>query len=334
MHIGPSAHADVQIYVYALLSPAGRKDALKKGLPPDERVEFTLTPDDALWHRAVELDPEFAPFGGELPINRPRRYKVQHPEPEWREGIKVWRRPVVTTHFGPPIPIDEILSLEELLDLEASHARRLVATLKERGLDDLDAKWRAWLKEFVTETPKKLPESNFLFGPEYPLGERFKELCSSIDVEHPSDAEIEELLNAATAARGEAVRERLEEEDRESKKAFLEEAQRWIEEFGSGRLRKIVDAGLLETSLNVYREERLAQEHPGWKILSQRVDAQLQDTVNPPEFAVDALLDARKWDSRARLRYSSGDGVDQGPVVTANFLDRQIITFLYDEEPF
>ncbi len=69
-------------------------------------------------------------------------------------------------------------------------------------------------------------------------------------------------------------REREEKAAREQKaaaKAAAEEAYQkqrdeWIRVYGSERLQKILALGLIEDSHNVYRDERLAKDYPGWQV--------------------------------------------------------------------
>ena len=70
------------------------------------------------------------------------------------------------------------------------------------------------------------------------------------------------------------------------------EAVAWIAQHGSSRLRKIVEAGLLDCSWSVYFDERLAQEWPDWQWLPAGKGTGA-DPLNPSEDAVQALLEAR-----------------------------------------
>jgi hypothetical protein len=82
----------------------------------------------------------------------------------------------------------------------------------------------------------------------------------------------------------------------------------WINRYGTPRLRKILAAGLLEASWNVYAEERFKDEYPdrwcaGWRA----EQAELRAIRSPQEEWVDALLLARKEiDGDVALMYTPG----------------------------
>lgn len=64
--------------------------------------------------------------------------------------------------------------------------------------------------------------------------------------------------------------ERLRREAEEKVKAaeaaaYYENCAKWVRAHGSERLRKALEMGLLDSSMTVYREERMALEFPGWR---------------------------------------------------------------------
>jgi hypothetical protein len=67
----------------------------------------------------------------------------------------------------------------------------------------------------------------------------------------------------------------------------------WIRAHGSERLRKALELGLIESSLAVYREERLAHEYPGWVIDNKETEKE-SEIRNPSLAALAALEEARK----------------------------------------
>lgn len=74
----------------------------------------------------------------------------------------------------------------------------------------------------------------------------------------------------------------------------------WVAEHGSERLRKIVRAGLLGSSLSVYRDERLAVEMgAGWEWDSD--DYIDSDALNPTDAVVDRLLSVKEKFPAAEL---------------------------------
>lgn len=100
----------------------------------------------------------------------------------------------------------------------------------------------------------------------------------------------------------------------------LEEATAWIADHGSPRLKKTVEAGLLEGSLAVYRDERLANDHPDWLWLARADEKAVRDPINPSEEALDSLLLARESvDPKASLRFHTDA---QQVLVVASILGR------------
>jgi hypothetical protein len=71
---------------------------------------------------------------------------------------------------------------------------------------------------------------------------------------------------------------------------YREDRDRWIEAHGSERLRLAKKMGLLDRSNNVYREERLGAEKPGWKFEhSMPVRFRVSKIHNPTLEALKAL---------------------------------------------
>jgi hypothetical protein len=67
-------------------------------------------------------------------------------------------------------------------------------------------------------------------------------------------------------------------------------ASAWIAEHGSERLKKIAAMNLLDNSMSVYRDERLAAEMPGWRWTDGESE---RSVLNPRESDLDALISAR-----------------------------------------
>lgn len=100
------------------------------------------------------------------------------------------------------------------------------------------------------------------------------------------------------------------------------EAKEWIAAGnGSPRLRKIHELGLLETSLVVYRDERLQPDRPGW-----RHDATVTTPIHAPEeWLLDRLVRERaKHGEQIQLRYMKRPGY-LGPVLADTWNGRQIV---------
>ena len=123
----------------------------------------------------------------------------------------------------------------------------------------------------------------------------------------------------------------------------LAEAESWIRECGSDRLRRIVEEGFLKDSMSVYRDERLTQERPYWKWAADLRGERLEPR-NVPIEAFQFLDKAREVDPDAKLSYlkikhvcdddcsfgcpvSMGEAprtVWKGYIAVAAFLDREI----------
>jgi len=69
------------------------------------------------------------------------------------------------------------------------------------------------------------------------------------------------------------------------------EVEAWIRERGSERLLMILEEDLLDDSMAVYHDERLAAELPGWEWDDDGADKEIR---NPSETALRALREARK----------------------------------------
>ena len=120
----------------------------------------------------------------------------------------------------------------------------------------------------------------------------------------------------------------------ESAKEAAKAAQRqtildWIAAHGSVRLRLAVEAELLDQSLAVYRDERLAVERPGWE---WDLTAEEEEVLNPSEAELRALIRARKIDPDVRLMSVRGaDDEETGEVhrwehaLQSDFLGREIL---------
>jgi len=136
--------------------------------------------------------------------------------------------------------------------------------------------------------------------------------------------------------------ERKREEEKRAKAAaqaaFLADAEDWIREHGSERLRAILDEGLLDGSLALYRAERLTAERPGWIYDDNWCggDVEHRDIRNPSMEALEALGVARAAGIECELRWAHhGDSDDyeygdqlkyiREPILAAEFLCRTIV---------
>jgi hypothetical protein len=134
-----------------------------------------------------------------------------------------------------------------------------------------------------------------------------------------------------------------EAERRQKIAAATTEREAWVREHGSEHLKTILDEGLLENSLAIYRDERLAKERPGWIWDNTWLDGEveLRDPRNPIPEDLTWLREVRQTVPNVQLRwahfgtyddhYDSYYGAEgevnpvREMVLTAEFLDRTIV---------
>jgi len=140
----------------------------------------------------------------------------------------------------------------------------------------------------------------------------FPWLPKELKTEH--HALLEQSVKERDAAR--QARMKKEEEERAARKqAELEEATTWIQNNEcSIRLKKILGMDLLEQSMGVYRDERLAAEWPGWEWDFTDKDDEIH---NPSLEALEAYQEVlRNKDKDAELCWSRWEnGTCQGAVI-------------------
>jgi len=347
------------------LSPAGVRDAVRKGNWTGATATYDLQPDSELWERFFELEPaleyesdgygdEFA-AGAVLVIGRPIEIIIENSERNFLQindfdFVQAWRKPLKEMRLGDAaeaIKFDNYLSEFELLE-EETKLRALALTEGEESYQTMIASWRRWVSQYgvkyVIETidaGEKINakfvsylQKNELSNAVDSLKNALDEFNIAVDDDHRaalmdclSQASVTICAVAVAAAQS------------ESKTKEIEVASYWIAEFGSSRLKKAVELGLLPKSMGAYRDERLNLERPGWSWV-ERGDV-LKDVVNPSEADLDALANARKIDASSQLRFNSGN---RSIWVTGQFLNRQIMVrpsslvgsskYEFDEEPF
>jgi hypothetical protein len=334
MRSASRARSELRIVLWAPLSPRGKRDALRQGIEPSDDLRYEVEPGHALWPRIVDLDPALDQWEIALPLNRRWDINITG-EPRFERlasdgsGIALWDYPTAELAWGRSQPLDEHPGLERLLDMEETH-RAQAARALQAAENDLDesrrVEWRVWFAEFIsdcwsrqakfeefvrslTRPPASIPELDFF--------------RACVEEAHPSahDAGVQaaQLFQALLNLNGRLSTLKMNREAIKRKKALVEEATAWAVEHGSSRLQKAVAAGLVDSSLGVYRDERLAFDHPGWHWIEDEKLSRLKAINNPSECALDALLDARAWDPEARMHW-----LDRGPVVVATFIDRWI----------
>lgn len=328
------------LYLRFKLSTAGRQDAFRQGVVAGWEESRVVTPKDADWERAVALGPELAADGesGELTIGRRADPTVINEEPTelWvYDGgtvrpFAVWSKPAVTLGEPRVEPLDSYPTLSELLSKEESlraSTDARVSELDEFVQSELVPKWRKWVLGSFRQAAREICErwlaseacqrwTTLNFPEEPPV-----ELTRLKDAVEADPCVAERIVTAFEAAADvfEDVQAKFDAYVKERDE--LQAARAWVQEFGSTRLKKAAALGLLGNSLSVYRDERLALEHPGWKWLDNSL--RVKRVINPNEHALDLLAVARKFDGNASLAWIETPEY-RGTVVQAQFLKRRI----------
>ena len=357
---------DVTVRLSATLSQEAMRAALRRGKIPTEEVSFEITPDSDIWGRVTALEIPIEPgnWTMELIVNRRWRVSLAHVEPdpafcgeESSSPFAIWRQPRVETIWGEADPIDSFpADAEALVELEERHQAgwQEGCVGLQRRVARLLPKWSDWMLKFLDQCEKHYQEwtiGGYGFAPDgsrradAPALVAFREAYTSFDLADPRAAQRADELFSCTAAAMDVLYRWQRRDDADARKrSLVKSAEAWTLEHGSVRLRRALDLGVLDQSLGVYRDERLALEHPGWRWVDKTDLASFNDILNPSEVELDVLAEAREWTPFAKLRWSGrpDNPEDGGPVVVAPFLDRQILTrarrqpaaHTYEEEPF
>jgi hypothetical protein len=251
--------------------------------------------------------------------------------------MAVWRRPSIELERGPrgeAEELDQFLSVSQLLEHERTLRENGGGSKVKKELNTAILAWRSWFKATGAKNVGDLARvtSELIESPNLPhqqaaeLEERtsdFLRLVKEVNLYSADDnllAKIIEKLPAVYGAVGDAWKAGAREATR---KAELDEAERWVHENGSSRLRKALETNLLRSAMGVYRDERLAQERPRGEWCWLPPDLELKSIVNPSEEALDALLAARDRypDSSSSLHFHQAT---RTPMIVSTFLDRNI----------
>lgn len=160
-----------------------------------------------------------------------------------------------------------------------------------------------------------------------------------LDKKRARDLMLEDVERAVAESeqKARAVRERLLREAKEKAKT-REIAKLWIAANGSHRLKLIVEEEMLDDSMSVYMDERLAIERPGWIYNTQWLsgDVEYANIRNSSKKNLDWLRQVRETVEDACLEFASHGSFDdyeygdmteyvREPVLTATFLGRVIV---------
>ena len=107
----------------------------------------------------------------------------------------------------------------------------------------------------------------------------------------------------------------------------------WIRENGSDRLKKALELGLVESCRGLYRDERLAEELPGWR--RDNLNSKHEDVRNPSMAALLAYEQALELDTiedpqLVFVKWTEGEHRCKGIAIwaKADFLDCEVYLFI------
>jgi hypothetical protein len=360
----------VHARVFCWLSAKGVLDAVRNGImvrtaeSGDKFASFDVHPDHEQWSRIFELDPvpvtdnDGDILSVELVIGRRREIYLLNDEPYEltpvgsSPPISDWEMPQVSTKLGNPKPLDICPGLDGLLAMEAE----LIAAAEADSTDLHQAchrlvktEWQRWVKSHgMTNARIMLTHLENLQREAYGIARRIvgsiaaeeSDLREAIEAVQknigPDSAERRELLKTVMAMLDSTYWELHAFEqvlDAERKKrAEIGEAKEWAMTHGSKRLRKAVEAEVLDSSLAVYRDERLAAERPGWRWWRSK-ESPVKGIINPSEKALDLLMEARKIDPDASLNHIQKKGIYVASTFLGRFIVQEVENF-QDGEPF
>jgi len=314
------------VQVRFLLTPRGQRDAYAKGKPagresnmlldvsPTSETSGPLTPGQ----RALEL--AFVPSSGVAQL------RVGYLN---MAGIASRCGPVPTYNDKGEMVGEELLEWDAypspgaVVGLAEKYHERQTRHLELReavALGTAIAKAQCWL---LTEDAKVLEES-----PHCNHSDAFSAVVVAVGhADQLAATDLETALAAAETCAAAWAAERAQ---------ALAEVERdaWVAEHGSARLQDCHTEGFECEA--IYRDERLAHDHPDWVWLAQCSGAG-KDPRNPSSEAFGVLYAARDHKSDAKLRYwevwrrATGDLKWTGYVAEARFLGRLVIFGLPEE---
>lgn len=314
------------ITIHYLLSDAGRREALKRGLPAQAMQQVVVDPPPAVesqvWDRAVELSDVSSDGKASVVIGHKRGMNSDHRcWSTYAVSCVVPARYPTQAEDGPEI----VESREKQFDapqdaaaLLAWEARRRVdvervLTLREASQKareskekaDREARDRASAQEWASlplEWRAKadgvatcVPWSNDEKAPRYegPLQTSGSTLYNREVLERYVPGALAEARAEVKRLQGEEERKRNEAEARR-----MAERGTWIRQYGSPRLQRCLEEGIEVGA--AYRDERLALERPGWR-WEEKVYGAKSEPRNPPAEAFQLLDEARATDPDAKL---------------------------------
>lgn len=271
------------IDVIFLLSEAGQREKMKRGLDPTQRVVCLVDEGAEAWGLAVDLA-TFSPDG---------KARVEVGHRDWTED------------GAAPVPVVDGAALVERVTLFDTHSPDLCAMLEdERRRRDAVSDYEAR----AAEVRARAEEARRL-KTEAARRERADRLREGIE---SGIAEIERIGGDATAMRESLAAagpsnqlERLVDGEITLLREQIAEKARvdWIMEHGSDRLKTCVAEGFEHRA--AYLDERIAAERPGWTKASRSRRVSMAEPRNPPAGALALLMEARASDPLAQLNYTT-----------------------------
>lgn len=353
---------ELAVRVVAAFDDVAARGALYSGDRPVRELVFWLTPKHRDWESAVDVLPHVGDSDDQDLVIAPlATIELLYTSPEsepWWPGPTIWPAPrLIVQRSKEPQPLsvwpDDVSAL---LEIAAAHEQDIASQVMERvtALRRFTKRWLDSLEERVAEREELAAEwaaddalNDEVFGgtadaeiavlleslrhlrgivdagpslsdrsPEAPVGEFVLVDPRLVRAEHAVQLAFEEIRPKVVAR---------EAQKRAAAKRKTEEAEalEWATTFGSSRLKMAVEAGILDQSLGIYRDERLRRDRPGWMWVaeSDRKELNRNRAVNPAESSIRALLDAKQFDPNAYLSFHTGSRVQ---VLVASYLGRRI----------
>jgi len=365
MSVDSAPFARIECY----LSPAGIRDAIRKGMWSSETATHHLDPNGELWDQFFGLEPDIefgesrfdeepVAVGAVLIVGRPLEVRFLNESPDvmdidWEYG-EAWQMPKRALVIGDPSNarrFDTYLTASELLKYEST-ARQTTLSESEASFDRLLDSWRTWVGEHGAKDVEWVLSSAQSIDRDFVNTQRASDLDDVVVALTRSFEEYEkaktedvikaELMQCLVASSEVIAAVAAESKERAGKTREMEDAKLWASEYGSTRLQKAIQLGLLPKAMGVYRDERRHAERPGWSWMPR--NEEFKDIVNPNEADLDALAIARTIDATSQLKYRSND---RSVWITGFFLSRRVMirashvlnppephVYAFDEEPF
>ena len=313
------------------LSERGRREALKAGLEPEEVQQFWLKPNEPGFNEFAELvdvnHSELLPglpniikmFQGSgaerfIPIHIGEAYGFRLDEGVAKSTPSIVNAPDHSTQviFDAPQSLQQLLAFER----KRQAVKRKAYQSVQKQLEILEAKIQQ----------NQLDQERFA-EEQFQLRFQFASQWLQKWKKYHHLPAVKSLSSAIAAGKDPGIggfdKNSLMHKAADAVRASQEHqrAKRWIERQGSRRLKLILSEGFLPTSMNIYREERLASDYPNWEFPKVSLPT-LEKPRNPSEEALECLLKAREDFPSAKLLWAPEQ---KFLLIVAQYMGRQII---------